>query len=325
MMATTRLWMLGVLLAGSGAAAGWLAWPERAPAPLPAPAARPAAAPAMPSPTAPSFDVTRVGQSGDAVVAGRAAPGDEVTLRAGERELGRVRADARGEWVILPPEPLPPGTHALSLSARSAAGTPQPGGEAVVVVVPERPGTAAGPAAAAEPPAQPLALLLPGQGAPSRLMQGSEAGRAARLGLEVVEYDEEGALRFAGTAPPGSTVRLYVDQAHAGDVTADSEGRWGLQPAPPGPKPGQHMLRLDQLSAGGGVAARRELPFMREANGGPIRPGEVLVRPGNSLWRIARANYGRGTRYTIIYRANRSQIRDPGRIYPGQILALPPR
>jgi nucleoid-associated protein YgaU len=28
-------------------------------------------------------------------------------------------------------------------------------------------------------------------------------------------------------------------------------------------------------------------------------------------------------RYAIVYRANRDQIRDPNRIYPGQILVLP--
>jgi nucleoid-associated protein YgaU len=315
MMATMRFWMAGgVLLAGLGGLGGWLVAPGFAPLPAPEPAV-PAAV------TAPSFDVTRVGQHGDAVAAGRAAPGDEVTLRAGDRELGRTRADARGEWVILPSDPLPPGSHALSLSARSAAGTPQPGGDAVVVVVPERPATASEVARAE--PSPPVALLLPGQGTPARLMQGGEAGRQARLGLDVVDYDEEGALRFAGTAPPGSTVRLYIDQQHAGDARADADGRWDLQPAH-GPSPGQHSLRLDQLAAGGGVAARRELPFYREAQAGPAKPGEVLVQPGNSLWRIARSTYGRGTRYTVIYRANRGQIRDPGRIYPGQILALPP-
>jgi nucleoid-associated protein YgaU len=45
--------------------------------------------------------------------------------------------------------------------------------------------------------------------------------------------------------------------------------------------------------------------------------------PGNSLWRLARRSYGRGIRYVEIYQANRSQIRDPNLIYPGQVLAVP--
>ncbi|HHZ07750.1 MAG TPA: peptigoglycan-binding protein LysM, partial [Rhizobiales bacterium] len=33
--------------------------------------------------------------------------------------------------------------------------------------------------------------------------------------------------------------------------------------------------------------------------------------------------YGRGVRYTTIYLANRDQISDPNRIWPGQIFSVP--
>jgi hypothetical protein len=33
--------------------------------------------------------------------------------------------------------------------------------------------------------------------------------------------------------------------------------------------------------------------------------------------------YGQGIQYTIIYQANKDQIRDPELIYPGQIFATP--
>ncbi|MDE0941760.1 MAG: LysM peptidoglycan-binding domain-containing protein, partial [Alphaproteobacteria bacterium] len=45
----------------------------------------------------------------------------------------------------------------------------------------------------------------------------------------------------------------------------------------------------------------------------------------NSLWRIARRVYGSGVRYTVIYQANDSQIRDPDLIFPGQVFNLPPK
>ena len=50
-----------------------------------------------------------------------------------------------------------------------------------------------------------------------------------------------------------------------------------------------------------------------------------IVQPGNSLWRIARRSYGAGLRYTVIYEANRSQIRRPDLIYPGQVFTIPPQ
>lgn len=49
----------------------------------------------------------------------------------------------------------------------------------------------------------------------------------------------------------------------------------------------------------------------------------ITVQPGHTLWHISRERYGAGEQYVIIYRANRSQIRDPDLIYPGQIFTLP--
>lgn len=262
--------------------------------------------------TGPHFDIARIGAKGAAVVAGRATPGAEVMLHDGGQELGRARADSRGEFVILPSEPLTPGAHELSLRARDAQGQERQGEESVVVMVPQ----------AAATPETPVAVLLPQAAAP-RLLQGGAATTDGRLGLDIVDYAEGGAMRFAGTAPAGSTVRVYVDQHHAGDATADQTGRWVLRPEPV-PEPGRHVLRLDQIGLRGKVAARLEVPFQRDSGGAPaLAADRIVVQPGNNLWRIARATYGRGIRYTVIHRANADQIRDPALIYPGQIFTLP--
>jgi nucleoid-associated protein YgaU len=49
----------------------------------------------------------------------------------------------------------------------------------------------------------------------------------------------------------------------------------------------------------------------------------TVVSRGDSLWRISRVTYGAGMRYAVVYKANRDQIRNPNRIYPGQIFVLP--
>jgi hypothetical protein len=57
----------------------------------------------------------------------------------------------------------------------------------------------------------------------------------------------------------------------------------------------------------------------------PLQPraGKIIIQPGNNLWRLSRVIYGRGTNYTVIYQANREHIRNPDRIYPGQIFTTP--
>ena len=320
--------------------------PEAAPAPAPAaptahaPAAQRPPEAAAPSP-APRFDVVRVGARGTAVIAGRAAPGAEVLLFAnGERELARTRADRRGEWVLLPADPLPAGTYVFTLRAR-LAGTETAGPDSVVVVVPEaapaeparpgsdpvRPPSTAGALAVLIPPgadaATPRLLQAPTAPRPGTSAAGASATPSGRLALEAVDYADAGAMRFSGTAQPGAAVRAYVGDRHAGDAVADAEGRWSLIPSET-PAVGRHSLRLDQIAASGTVAARVELPFQRDRlPEESFAGGQVVVQPGQSLWRIARLNYGRGVRYTTIYEANRSQIRDAALIFPGQVFTVP--
>jgi nucleoid-associated protein YgaU len=299
----------------------------------------PATAPASAA-MLPRFDVVRVGLRGSAVVAGRAAPGAEVLLFVdGGRELGRARADGRGEWVILPADPLPSGAWELSLRSRMA-GEETAGPDAVVVVVPEAAPTtppaytadAARPADTTEPGSGPIAVLIPSAttAAAPRILQGPQVAAAGQaraaapsLGMDSVDYEDGGTIRFAGSAPPGAAVRVYVGARHAGDAVADASGRWTLAPDEQ-PPVGRNSLRVDQVAASGTVAARVEVPFQRDAlPADAFDTHRVVVQPGTNLWRIARASYGRGTHFTTIYQANRHQIRDPRMIFPGQIFDLP--
>src|SRR5690606_6704625 len=51
--------------------------------------------------------------------------------------------------------------------------------------------------------------------------------------------------------------------------------------------------------------------------------GSVIIRRGDTLWRISRRVYGRGIRYSTIYDANRDQIANPDWIWPGQVFDVP--
>ena len=52
-------------------------------------------------------------------------------------------------------------------------------------------------------------------------------------------------------------------------------------------------------------------------------PQVYVVAAGDSLWKIAQALYGEGSRWPALYEANRDLIADPDRIYVGQTLVVP--
>jgi LysM domain len=332
------LLLAAVLLFGIAAAVAVVRWEglvgppaPRTPAPTAALATRPtppfvpppAAAPPAVAPAPPSFDVVRIDPSGRAVMAGRAPAGAEVTVTmagpVGSKIVGTTESDPEGQWVLVPDQPLPAGAGTLALSARLPHGPSLASPDRVVVVVPNHPGGA-----------PPVALLSGPAGVP-RLIEPPPAARGASpVGLDLLQYGQgrQETLHLAGRAPPNANVRVYLDNHSVGDVAADPAGHWSLsvaQTVPPGP----HEIRLDQISAAGTVVARIAVPFDRPAPSAAPAPmlaagRAVVVRPGECLWVIAERAYGSGMRYTLIFQANRDQIRNPGLIYPGQVFTLPP-
>jgi nucleoid-associated protein YgaU len=49
------------------------------------------------------------------------------------------------------------------------------------------------------------------------------------------------------------------------------------------------------------------------------------VAKGDTLWKIAETNYGKGKggQYNVIFEANRPMLSHPDKIYPGQVLRIP--
>lgn len=330
-MTATRSFIIAAVLAvlAIGAALTFIMWQpsDEAPRDEPllesptdiAPAVTETETPALIAP--PVFDIVRVAPAGTAVIAGRGQPGATIQILADENPveftLDNRRADSmlineRGEWVIIVDEPLPSGAIQLSLRMVTSDGSELRSEQIVVVSIPETRG--------------PTPLVVIGRpGEASRVVQCPSCGgvEMGSLVLETVDYDETGAVIFSGRAEPGSTVRVFANGAQVGEVNVGTDGRWSLQ-AGSSLAPGVYDLQVDQIDDTGRVTAVIALPFERVAPEDiELGADTVVVQPGNSLWRLARRLYGRGVQYTVIYEANRDQIRDPDLIYPGQILAAP--
>ena len=60
-----------------------------------------------------------------------------------------------------------------------------------------------------------------------------------------------------------------------------------------------------------------------ESSPAPSTNKTYTVKSGDCLWNIAKKFYGNGSKYTVIYNANKDKIKNPNLIYPGQVLTIP--
>ncbi len=325
--------VIGVVVVAVAIGLNFVSWqPDEAPDPAPPVAEEPApepepkkAEPVKLDP--PTFDVVRVNPNGDAVIAGRAAPASTVVNIDNGKEFGQVQADDRGEWVFVPEAPLKPGSHTLSLKMLVGTSEPVMSVEDVVVIVPEPGKDIAGRAGDSHV----LALKMNPDGS-STVLQKPSGRSPIKLSVDAVDYDDDGRLSISGSAQPTAIIQLYLDNtfighARTGEDKGEGSGIWSMNPDDP-VKPGLYTLRADQVDNGGKVVQRVEFPFSRAEPTPEMveeleKDNTVIVQPGNSLWRIARANYGEGLRFTVIYEANADQIVNPDLIYPGQVFKLP--
>lgn len=274
---------------------------------------------------APSFDVTRINPKGDAVIAGRAMPGAVVAILDGGKEIGVVTADERGEWVFVPDKPLPSGSRLLSLEMRVKGLQPLASEEVVVLVAPEKDKDIAGRIATGASQALALKVGKDRIGASAVLQKPSAAdnNQLYPLAVDAVDYDDNGRLFISGRTEANGMLQIYLNNKFIVLAVAGEDGAWSANPNAPAAF-GDYSLRVDQVDKNGKVQARVEVPFSRlERQKEPMAANAILVQPGSSLWRLARKAYGDGFQFTVIYEANKDQIKNPDLIYPGQVFTLP--
>jgi len=272
----------------------------------------------------PSFDIVRISRNGTGVIAGRAEPNSDIYIYARDKEIGSAVADRNGEWVLLYDDPLPSGPTELSLKSSMPGKFEVFSSDVVIVAVPNRDEERFN----EDETNGVVAILSPRMGGgPTKVLQKPRLVNFAELtkglSLDSLDYDENSNMIISGTASKNTRLRIYLDNQYIVEVIASDAGMWthsfsqelGLE---------EHVFRIDQLLEGDDVEVRIEQPFRRDKAMDPTKAkGEVIVRPGNSLWHIARKLYGSGFHYTLIFGANKSMIKDPDLIYPGQEFTLP--
>ncbi|MCQ8185898.1 Ig-like domain-containing protein [Parvularcula maris] len=258
---------------------------------------------------APSFDIVRVDRTGFVTMAGRGEPGARVELLANGEVIAEETVASDGAFAMLVDTPLSAGPVELTIRQTTPDGMQLTSEDTVIIYVPDADG-------------EDLVVLrtTPG-GATEVLQRGPIDESLGPLVIETIDYDREGNVILSGRAEPGSVVQIFANGTPLAETQTDAGGTWSVSGTL---APGLYTLQIVQLDEEGQPKYAIEVPFEQASREDIVfSEGNVIVQPGNNLWVIARRAYGTGEQYTVIYEANRGQIRDPDLIYPGQIFRVP--
>ncbi|MBL8582593.1 MAG: LysM peptidoglycan-binding domain-containing protein [Rhizobiaceae bacterium] len=304
-------------------------------------AAEPAAKPEATQPPAagekPAVAVAAVEIEGRHVfVAGTADPGRMVRVYANEILLGQARASEGGRFLVEAERDLPVGDYiiradALGLDgakvvARAAVPFEREPGETIAAVAPSAPAPEAAqaravgakPAVAAAQPAADTAdetsqgnAASTGSAAENKQSPSEQVSEPATPAPAPAEPSADAAA--AQNAPAAEGAEQAADKpaaAQQGGTSEEAAASASAEPSAPAAEPSA------QAAAGEGAQAVLS-PKLKSVD------NAVIIRRGDTLWRISRRAYGHGVRFSTIYLANRDQIENPDKIWPGQVFAMP--
>jgi nucleoid-associated protein YgaU len=180
----------------------------------------------------PVFDIARIEPTGDAVIAGRAAPGAVVELlRNGERH-DRAVADPSGQFVMVPPR-LPPGDYELTLRSRQPDGKQVTSKQSVVVALAEVESSSGAVRSSAEVPFNVPETVLANPSALDQAVGSSQARRPSQPPLQIAKRQDIAVsqLPHATAATPlsdGSSPSAVVVSKMATTVVSRGDSLWRI-------------------------------------------------------------------------------------------------
>ena len=265
-------------------------------------------------------------------VAGTSEPGRIVRAYANEIVLGETRVSKGGRFLIEAEHDLPVGNYLISADvldadgvkviARAAVPFEREPGESIAAVAPPAEATAPAEPAAPQPAAPAIVAAEPAQPAettpPAVAAAEPPAAEPAAPAVEPAKPAETPPA-VAAAEPPAAEPAAEPPAVAAAEPPAAEPAAPAVEPAPADAPPA--VAATEPPAAGVEVAAapppEATAPKLQKVQ------GAVIIRRGDSLWRISRRVYGHGVRYSTIYLANQEQIQDPDRIWPGQVFRMP--
>ena len=254
--------------------------------------------------TVPEFDIVRIEQDGDIVIAGRWLPHQNISIMVNNKVVATERTDWAGEFVYTSSHAWNPGNYTIALLGVEPE---VKSSDKVFVYISE---------AGVE---NSVSLLMTKEG--STLLQAPALLRDGDLSVSKIDYLDTGRVVVTGDGLPRLRVSLALNGEYMGFARVSDHKHFGLGADVGELESGKEYELAVRMHDGDGRTVGTVLHkfVMPEMTGDDDT--YYTVRRGDCLWIIARNFMRRGILFSII--AERNSISNPDLIYPKQLLQIP--
>ena len=159
-----------------------------------------------------TFDIIRISQDGDAVMAGKSEPNLEIFLFENNKKIASFFSDANGEWVWISESPLTQGLKVFNIKCFEAGKEFNSSQE--IYVLDDNTSSK-----------KPIVLKLDSSNFDVMDIYNTEYIDNS-LTLDILNYYPKTKLTVSGRAPAGTDVKVFSNDVLLGNVSTDFNGNW---------------------------------------------------------------------------------------------------
>lgn len=255
-----------------------------------------------------TFDIVRVTKQGDVVMAGQSQPNENIELLNNDQIIASFFSDANGEWIWISDLPLKKGIKKFELRYVDKNEILNSSSQTVIIFNDDKEFRPT------------VAKFTNGKKKKINILSLEKIQDG--LSLDLVDYSPTGDLILSGRTLPDNKIQFLKSGNHFENLFSDEDGNWKLAL-------NINDLKNETLTISTKIKNEELLlsfnhtDLKSKFNIETLNTNEIVVEPGNSLWRIARKTMGGGMFYTEIYKNNLKRIKNPDLIYPGQVFNIP--
>ena len=240
-----------------------------------------------------TFDIIRISQDGDTIMAGKSEPNLEIFLFENKKKVSSFFSDANGEWVWISDNPLTEGLKIFSIKCLDGAGKEFESSQEIYVLGDKK------------SPVKPIVLKLDSRNLDDINIYNTEYIDNS-LTLDILNYYPKKKLTISGRAPVGTDVNVFSNDILLGSVSSDFYGNWNFS--------SREIANIEtsnlKLSATiASIKLQIDLPVsLSELEQNILKTSSINIVKENNSWRLTRKISDNNYLYSEIFIKNSKSL-----------------